>query len=145
MCIARCKPDYSGKMTASAIRVLVSGHLVRALCSKLHWPEKPCAVISGATNGASGGRICCNAGDTRDSGSVPGSGRAPGEGYGDPLQYSCLENSVDRGAWWAVVCRAAKSRIRLKWLSTALMGMPELPRVSVRRHLKTKSRWSLAY
>ena len=40
-----------------------------------------------------------NAGDLRDVGSVPGSGRSPGEGHGNPLQYSCLENPVDRGAW----------------------------------------------
>ena len=42
----------------------------------------------------------CNAGD---SGSIPGLGRFPGEGDGNPLQYSCLENSMDRGAWWAIV------------------------------------------
>ena len=40
-----------------------------------------------------------NAGDLRDSGSIPGSGRPPGEGNGNPLQYSCLENPMDRGAW----------------------------------------------
>ena len=39
---------------------------------------------------------------------IPGLGRAPGEGNGNPLQYSCLENSMDRGAWRATVCRAAK-------------------------------------
>ena len=42
-------------------------------------------------------------GDIRDVGSVPGLGRSPGEGNGDPLQYSCLENPMDRGAWWATV------------------------------------------
>ena len=42
-----------------------------------------------------------NAGDTRDAGSVSGSGRSPGGGYGNPLQYSCLENPMDREAWWA--------------------------------------------
>ena len=42
----------------------------------------------------------CNAGDL---GSIPGPGRSPGEGNGNPLQYSCLENSMDRGAWWAKV------------------------------------------
>ena len=42
-------------------------------------------------------------GDERDMGSIPGSGRSPGGGHGDPLQYSCLENPVDRGAWWATV------------------------------------------
>ena len=59
-----------------------------------------------------------NAGDIRDSGSIPGSGRSPGGGHGNPLQYSCLENPVDRGAWWAMVCRATKSRTRLRRLST---------------------------
>ena len=42
----------------------------------------------------------CN---VEDPGSVPGSGRSPGEGHGNPLQYSCLENPMDRGAWWAIV------------------------------------------
>ena len=44
-----------------------------------------------------------NAGDPRDVGSVPGSGRAPGVGKGNPLQYCCLENSMDRGSLWATV------------------------------------------
>ena len=43
-----------------------------------------------------------------DSGSIPGSGRFPGEENGNPLQYSCLENSMDRGAWWATVHGVAK-------------------------------------
>ena len=42
-----------------------------------------------------------NAGDIRDMSSIPGLGRSPGKGHSNPLQYSCLENSVDRGAWWA--------------------------------------------
>jgi len=44
-----------------------------------------------------------NAGDKRDGGSVPGLGRSSGEGHGNPLQYSCLEDLMDRGAWWATV------------------------------------------
>ena len=44
-----------------------------------------------------------NVGDARDTGSIPGWGRSPGEGNGNPLQYFCLENSMDRGAWWARV------------------------------------------
>ena len=44
-----------------------------------------------------------NAGDTGDTGSIPGSGRSPGGGHGNPLQYSCLENPMDRGAWGATV------------------------------------------
>ena len=44
-----------------------------------------------------------NVGDVRDLSPVPGSGRSPGGGNGNPLQYSCLENPMDRGAWWATV------------------------------------------
>ena len=44
-----------------------------------------------------------NSGDIRDMGSIPGSGRCPGGGHRNPLQYSCLENLMDRGAWWAIV------------------------------------------
>ena len=47
----------------------------------------------------------CNAGDAGDAGSISGLGRSPGEGRGNPLQYSCLENPMDRGAWWAMVHR----------------------------------------
>ena len=59
-----------------------------------------------------------NAGDIRDAGSIPASGRSPGGGHGNPLQYSCLENPMDRGAWRAAVPRVAKSRTRLKQQST---------------------------
>ena len=51
-----------------------------------------------------------NGGDVRGVGSIPGSGRSPGEGHGNPLQYSCLKNPMDRGAWWATVHEVAKSR-----------------------------------
>ena len=50
-------------------------------------------------------------------GSIPGLGRSPGEGHGNPLQYSCLENPVDQGAWWTTVHRAAKSWAQLNQLS----------------------------
>ena len=55
-----------------------------------------------------------NAGDIRDSGSIPGSERSPGGGHGNPLQCSCLENPMDRQAWQATVHRVAKSWTRLK-------------------------------
>ena len=55
-------------------------------------------------------KLPASAGDIRDMGSIPGSGRSPGEGRGNPLQYSCLENPMDRGAWWAIVHGVAKSR-----------------------------------
>ena len=50
-----------------------------------------------------------NAGDFKDMGLIPGSGRSSGGGNGNPLQYSFLENPMDRGAWWAIVQRVAKS------------------------------------
>ena len=52
-----------------------------------------------------------NAGDTRDVGSVPGLGRSPGGRHSNPLQYSCLENPMDRGAWWATVYRVIKTQL----------------------------------
>ena len=57
-----------------------------------------------------------NAGDTRDVGSIPGSRRFPGGGHGNPLQYSCLENPMDRGAWRAKVHRT-KNQTEVKPLS----------------------------
>ena len=63
-----------------------------------------------------------SAGDIRDLGSIPESGRSLGGGHGNPLQYSCLENPMDRGAWWAIVHRVAQSRTQLKQLSTHKKG-----------------------
>ena len=48
--------------------------------------------------------------DVRDVSSIPGLGRSPGGGHGNPLQYSCLENSMDKGAWWAIVRGVTKSQ-----------------------------------
>ena len=55
----------------------------------------------------------CNTGDTGDVCLISGSGRNPGEGNGTPLQYSCLKNPMDGGAWWAAVHRITKSRTQL--------------------------------
>ena len=55
-----------------------------------------------------------NAGDARDPALIPGSGRSPGGGDGNPLWYSCLENSIDRGDWWAIIQWVAKSWTQLK-------------------------------
>ena len=60
-----------------------------------------------------------SAGDVSDMGSILGSGRSSGGGYSNPLQYSCLENLMDRGAWWATIHRVTQSQTQLKWLSTA--------------------------
>ena len=71
----------------------------------------------GFPGGTSGKESACSAGDVRDVASIPGSGRSPGGGHGNPLQYSCLENPTDRGAWRAIVHGVTKSRTRLKRLS----------------------------
>ena len=55
-----------------------------------------------------------NAGDGRDTGSIPGWGRSPGGGHGNPLQYSCWENPMDRGNWQAMVHRVTSSQTQLK-------------------------------
>ena len=59
-----------------------------------------------------------NTGDTRDPSLIPGLGRSPGGGCGNPLQYSFLENPMNRGAWQATVHGVAKSQAQLKQLST---------------------------
>ena len=72
-----------------------------------------------------------NAGDARDAGLIPGLGRCLGEGHGNLLQYSCLENHLDRGAWWAIVLRVARSGTQLKrlnmhalWLMVISLAIP---------------------
>ena len=70
-----------------------------------------CKLHEGIFPGGSDGKeSACNAGDLC---LIPGLGRSLGEGNGYPLQYSCLENSTDRGAWWATLHRVAKSQTRL--------------------------------
>ena len=61
----------------------------------------------------SGKELVCNARDAGDADSIPGSGRSPGEGNGNPLEYSCLENPTDRGAWRVTVHGVSKSQTRL--------------------------------
>ena len=61
-----------------------------------------------------------NAEDIKDMGSIPGLGISPGRGHSNPLQYSCLENSMDRGTWQATVHGVTKNQTRLKQLSTLI-------------------------
>ena len=77
----------------------------------MHSEEMPWARAAlGFPGGSDGKESACNAGD---AGLIPGWGRSPGEGNGYPLQYACLEKSMDRGAWWATVHGITKSRTRL--------------------------------
>ena len=95
--------------------------------------DKPCPpgpgqflLFPGGIPGDSDGKVsACNAGDL---GLIPGSKRSPGEGNSNPLQYSCLENSMDGGAWWAIVHGAAKSR--QDW-ATSLFLFPTLHKLLI--------------
>ena len=76
---------------------------------------KTCVLLltnssTGFPGGSDGKESACNA---RDLGSIPGVGRSPGGEHGNPLQYSCLENSMDKGAWWATVHGVTRSQTRL--------------------------------
>jgi len=62
-------------------------------------------ILQGFPNNSEDKESICNAGDKGDVGLIPGSGRPPGGGHGNPLQYPCLGNPTDRGAWWATVQR----------------------------------------
>ena len=62
-----------------------------------------CMVVLGFPGGARGKEPPASAGDVRDMSSIPGSGRSPGGGHGNPLKYPCLDNAKDRGAWQATV------------------------------------------
>ena len=68
--------------------------------------------------------LSANAADIRDVGSIPGWGRSPGGGHSNPLQYSCLENAMDRGAWWVTVRGVAKGQTHLS----------KLPHTHIPRH-----------
>ena len=79
----------------------------------IEWFIKVEFELIGASQWLSGKNFTCNAGASGDMGSIPGSGRSPGGGHGNPLQYSCLENPMEREAWQAIVYRVAKSQTGL--------------------------------
>ena len=81
--------------------------------------------LKGFPGGLNGKEFACNAGATRDEGSIPGSGRYPGEGNGNPLQYSCLENPMDKGAWWATVPGVTKVRYNLGIKPSTIKGIKD--------------------
>ena len=88
----------------------------RSLCEKKL--STTCYHCLKSPGGASGKDPTPYAEDLREVGSIPGWGRSPGEANGNPLQYSCLENPMDRGAWWAIVRRGTKGWTWLRWPST---------------------------
>ena len=96
---------------ATEFEVFLLGCMSRVWSPYLFWGLIP--LLAQVVN-----NLPTNAGDTRDSGSIPGSGRSPGGGNDNPLQDFCLENPMDRGAWQATVYRVTKSQTRLKRLST---------------------------
>ena len=75
--------------------------------------EKKQVNKSGISDGSAGKEPTCNAGDTGDEDLIPESGRSPGEGNSNTLQYSCLKNPMNREAWWATVQRLAKNWTQL--------------------------------
>ena len=81
-----------------------------------HWRDLTLgpASVWGFFDGSDSKETACNVGDL---GSIPGLGRSPGGGHGNPLQYFCLENPMDRGAWWATAHRVTKSRTQLSNLA----------------------------
>ena len=81
-------------------------------------------ACSGFPGGSDGKESACSAGDL---GLIPGSGRSPGGGHGSPLQYSYLENPMDRGAWQATVHRVGKSQTQLKWFSMHAVSVVAVP------------------
>ena len=82
--------------------------------TRRHWHPTP-VLLPGKSHGQK-----ASAYNVGDQGSIPGSGTSPGEGNGNPLKYSCLENPMDRGAYWATVHGVAKSRTRLGAFSSLL-------------------------
>ena len=95
-----------------------SGQNLRFLIFRAKLTIYECSFVLGAHPGSTVVKnLPAKAGDTRDVSSIPGAGRSPRGGNGDLLQYSCLENSMDRGAWRATVHGFAKSWTWLKWLS----------------------------
>ena len=81
--------------------------------SSLH-SHQPCM---GLPQWLSSKEFACSLGAAEEVGSIPGSRRSPGGGHGNPLQYSCLENAMDRGAWWSTIYRVTKNRTQLKQLN----------------------------
>ena len=94
------------KWLSSSSEFVVS---IPCVCKRCVW-RLPCSFLSGFPSGSNGKGSAWNVGDP---GLIPGSGRSPGGGHGNPLQCSCLENPMDRGAWWSIVHGVTKARTQL--------------------------------
>ena len=109
------------------------------------WPASSNAFYS-IPKGFPGGSVVknppANAGATEDSGLIPGLGRFPGEGIGNPLQYSCLENPMNRGVWWATAHGISKESDTTEWLSmhTHIPKGAHYTHVHVHTHTHTHTR-----
>ena len=116
----KCPHRATDTFLAEKVIDIVTFPLASPPCNNCQiWPLLP--SWKGFPGGSDGKASACNVGDL---GSTPGSGRSPGEGNGNPLQYSCLENSMDGGAWWATVHGVTKNRTRLSNF-TSLHFLPE--------------------
>ena len=106
----------------------------------------PSLICGGFPDGSVGKESTCSAGDTGDMGSIPGLGRSPGGRNDNPLQYSCLGNPLDRGAWQATVHGVAKSQIRLSTGTPLDLNLGEFMRFVQKNRLRAPSKresWKL--
>ena len=98
---------YVGKIAHTVVNPFISVLLINSIYHD-EWASQVALVVKSSP---------ANAGHIRNAGSIPGSGRSCGGGHSNPLEYSCLEYPMDRGAWWATVHRVTKSWTRLKQLT----------------------------
>ena len=116
-------PRDGGAWWAAVYGVAQSRARLKRLSSSRNRALQNCQNVcttTGFSSGASGKEPTyqCRKHKTKDEGLIPVSGRCSWGACGNPLQYSCLENPMDRGAWWATIHTVTKSQIRLKWLNT---------------------------
>ena len=108
-----CGPPGTGELGGiykDVSHFLHSGQAVTRQLLVTTWVLRKYCTLGDSPDGSAGKESACNVGDTGDVGSIPGLGVSPGGGNSNPLQYSCLKNPTDRGAWWATVQRLTKSR-----------------------------------
>ena len=110
--MTECISSWEARQVAILTSLLLNPELGGFVNGWLFWDNFPSQMASEVKNPSA------NAGDVRYTGSILELGRSPGEGNGDPLQYSCLENPMKREAWWAMAHRVTKSWTRLKQFGT---------------------------